>query len=76
MKKILSIFTLISLVFAMCVPAFAAHTVDDFETETIGDFVYEKDTNKIFGYTGGATVACAHAGAHGQRGNGGNAGRM
>ena len=54
MKKILSIFTLISLVFAMCVPAFAAHTVDDFETETIGDFIYEKDTNVIYGYTGSA----------------------
>ena len=53
-KKILSVITLISLMFAMCSPAFAAHTVDDFETETIGDFVYEKDTNKIFGYTGGA----------------------
>lgn len=54
-KKILSVITLISLVFAMCVPAFAArHTVDDFETETIGDFIYEKDTNVILGYTGDA----------------------
>ncbi|MBQ3461751.1 MAG: leucine-rich repeat domain-containing protein, partial [Clostridia bacterium] len=53
-KKILSVITLITLMFAMCIPAFAAHTVDDFETEAIGDFVYEKGTNKIFGYTGGA----------------------
>ena len=52
MKKTLSLITLVLLLFAMCIPVFAAHTADDFETETIGDFVYEKGTNKIFGYTG------------------------
>lgn len=55
-RKILSVITLVSLVFAMCVPTYAArHTVDDFETETIGDFVYEKDTNVIYGYAGNST---------------------
>ena len=54
MKKALSLITLVSLVLAMCVPAFAAHTADSFETETKGDFVYEMGTNKIYGYTGTA----------------------
>ena len=52
-KQIISVIAVAALLFTLCVPAFAAsHTTGDFETETIGDFVYEKGTQTIVGYAG------------------------